>query len=97
MNPSSIGNSKRSVASVNYIFGIINLVLNAFSGLLLLPLYIKKLNNIQEYGVWLACLGIISSLGVLELNLSGVATQKYSQGYQVFSPTCQTGKKSIIF
>ena len=72
-------NDKKIVASTNYFFSLLNLFLNALNGLFFVPLYIKKLSDINEYGVWLACLGIISSLSIIEMNISGVATQKYSQ------------------
>lgn len=75
---SIIKKNKRRVALTNYIFNSINLVISIFNGLIFVPIYIKKLNDINDYGVWLACMGIITSLGVLELNLSGISTQKYS-------------------
>jgi O-antigen/teichoic acid export membrane protein len=75
---SSFQSNKRDTAFINYFFSSFNLVINSFSGLFFVPLYIKKLDSIDDYGIWLACLGLISSLSVFEMNLSGVATQKYS-------------------
>jgi len=82
----------RKNALLNIFFNYSNIIFNIVYGILLIPLYLKKI-PLDVYGSFIVASGISVLIGLLEFGLSMVTTQRLSTSYAASDKTIF---KSII-